>query len=185
MRTKEDIRSALSVILSDFRTKHGLSKTKIAETLGIDKHTWIRWERGENTPALEDLIIIFDKLGEDLMPHIMNILYPNDPRDPVSSYRKDAAIYYLDQATAHQARVWKFMTTCLSQQEQEAQTEEFCAINHLPLEYRWFLAEQVYLYYTKAIKSNEIQHTTEAMPDMDIFIQGLKRTQKAAFDKLK
>lgn len=185
MRTKEDIRAAIASILIDLRVKNDLSKTKMAEFLGIDKHTWIRWERCENTPALEDLIMICDKLGEDILPHIMDILYPDDPRDQISAYRKRAAMHYLEHATAHNIRVWNFINTFLSEDEQEAQIEEFCAINHLPLEYRWFLAEQVYLYYTKALKSNELQHTSEAMPDMDIFVQGLKRTQKAAFDKLK
>lgn len=188
MRTKEDIRNTIATLLSDIRAKYGYSKSKIADYLGIDRHTWIRWEAGASSPTLEDLIMIFDKLEEPLLPSLLDIMYPSNESSitsPINDIRKQAAIAFLEEESEHHVRIWQYMMNVLTRTELNAQVEELCAIDHLPLHFRYFLAEQAYFYYMTALKDKQLINTDQVMPDMDTFTAGLIRTQKAAFDKLK
>lgn len=190
MRTKEDITATVSKLLTDVRTKKGFSKTKMAEYLGIDKHTWIRWESGANSPSLEDVIMIFDQLDEPILPALLDILYPSgnfthNNNTTINDVRKSAALYFLETSTEHQVRVWDYMIRSLSRTEMHAQIEEFCALDHLPLHMRYFVAEQIYIYYMTALNHGQIINENNTMPDMDTFTAGLIRNQKQAFDTLK
>lgn len=187
MRTKESIKSEISKLLYDLREKTGLSKARMAETLGVDKHTWSRWETGVSSPTVVEMIMIYEHFGESLLPPLLELLYPTDgtkKQHSVEDIRKRAAIHYLETASEHHVRVWDYLMTGLSKPEVDAQIEELCALDHLPLQFRYFLAEHIYVYYQTAKQNGLLQNTGATMPDMDVFVSGLKRTQKAAFDKL-
>lgn len=187
---RDTIMQSISTLLTDLRTKRGLTRTKISEILGVDRHTWIRWETGANSPTLADLIYIYDTMEEPLLPAILDILYPsgnithnNDAT--INEVRKAAAIYFLDTSTEHQVRVWDYMFKSLSRTEMHAQIECFCALDHLPLHLRFFATEQIYVYYMMALKHHELINTTQTMPDLDTLTAGLIRNQKQAYDDLK
>lgn len=190
MRSKEDIQERVMAILTELREKKGFSKTRMAEYLGVDKHTWIRWESGANMPSIVDMIMIYDKLGESIIGPILDMLYPTETASvmpdavPVAQVRKEVAKYFLEGSSDHMVRVWNFLHHGLHGSEIQYQVEEFCAIDHLPMQYRYFIAQQVYVYYMMARQRKELISTDEVMPDMDVWSSGMKRSQKAAFDRL-
>ena len=175
-------------LLTDLRTRKKISKSKIAEILGVDKHTVARWETGVSCPNLTDLILLYEYYGESPAKHLLELLYPYKSTtfgDPIEAYRIRAALYYLNRATDHQVRVWDYMMHGFHGSEADAQIEEFCALDHMPMHYRYFIAQQVYVFYMMAQQRGELINIGTTMPDMDIFVRGLKGGQKAAFDRLK
>lgn len=190
MRSKEEIKSGIAKRLADLRAQKGYSKTKMAEFLGVDKHTWSRWETGENVPSVIDFFLIYDKLGDNPISTILDMLYPDNEyfshgNIPIEAARKNIAKYFLEDASDHQVRAVSFILNGPHGSDADAQMEEFCAINHLPLHYRYFIAEHIYVYYMLARQNRELILTDHIMPDMDIFTDGLKAIQKSAFDDLK
>lgn len=182
MRTKQDINDGISRLLIDLRTKYGVSKSKMADIVGVDRHTWTRWEDGANVPTIADLVMVYDKLGESILRPILDLLYPTEDIG-TEHLRKDAAEYFLESATDHSVRIFNY--TMNNNSDIDTQVEAFCAFDHLPSPYKFFLLQHLYVYYQTARQHQELIGTNEVMPDMDIFSSGLKRTQKSAFDKLK
>ena len=184
MRSKEDVNYIISGLLMQLRQKKGLSKAKMADALGIDKHTWIRWESGASAPSIADLVMVYETMEEPILRPMIDILYPHedDYHESTTAARKSIAEYILDKAPDRTIRMYRYM---MERPEADQQLEEFCALNHLPLHYRFFVAQQIYVYYQMARQHGELIYTDTHMPDLDIFASGMKRVQKAAFDKLK
>lgn len=190
MRTKEEIQLAISKLLTEIREKNGYSKTKMAEKLGIDKHTWCRWESGASVPPIADLVMIFDAMGESMLVPILDLLYPDssahiaDADMQIERVKKDIVTSVMNGMSDHHARIIHYMINGNHGSDLKAQIEEMCMIEHLPIHYRFFIANQVYVYYMMARKQRELIDTESVMPDMDAFTYGLKRGQRAAYDKL-
>lgn len=182
MRKKERIRETITAYIAALRAKKAFSKSKMAEILGVDRHTWIRWETGASSPSIDDLITMYDKMHESVLPPMLNIMYPDE--DETTQIRKEIAQYYLENANDSEVRKWYYMMHSMPRSEVNAQIEEFCAVAHLPKHFRYFVAEYIYMHYQLARRSGELRHTDVAMPDIDVFSEGLKRTQRSAFDVL-
>lgn len=182
MRTKQEINGRISHLLIELRAKYGVSKSKMADIAGVDRHTWARWEDGVNVPTIADLVMVYDALGESILRPILDLLYPSEEIG-TESIRKDAAQCFLESATDHSVRIFSY--TMDNNSDIDTQVEAFCAFGHLPSPYKFFLLQHLYVYYQTARQHQELIGTNEVMPDMDIFSSGLKRTQKSAFDKLK
>lgn len=186
MLTKEELKQGVAKLLTDLRTRQGLSKAKMADKLGVDAHTWRSWESGESTPNIVDFISAFEQSGEPMLRPILNFLYPDTymEEDNVEQQRKAIVDFFANQASDHMIRVWAFLNHGGHGSNIAPQVEEFCALDHLPMEHRYFVAEQIYVYYKMALHRGELVATDEVMPDMDVWIDGLKQGQRAAFTKL-
>lgn len=188
MRSKESLRIGVAKILADLRAGKALSKTKMAELVNVDYKTWRSWESGETTPSIVDFISVFEHCDETLMRPVLNILYPklyagsNDP--DIEHMRAAAAKFFAEEASDHMVKVWFFLHAGNHGSNLMPQVEEFCAFDHLPMEYRYFIAEQIYVSYMIAMHRGELIATDEVLPDMDIWTQGLKQGQRSAFRKL-
>lgn len=189
MSVTEKTREQISSLLTVLRLRKGYSQSKMASLLGIDRHTWIRWESGESVPSIDDLTHIYRTLDEPILRPLLDILYPDNTHPaadmPIEKIRKDIAEYFLYNASDHAVRVCAFLMNGPHGSDIDAQLEEFCAIDHLPVQYRYFIAEQIYIYYMMARQRKELILTDSVMPDIDAFVSGLKSVQKSAFDKLK
>ena len=62
--------------LRDFRTAHGLSQATLAEHLGVDTSTVLRWENGK-TPTPTYLDMTLESLGRRLRVETLDI-HPDD-----------------------------------------------------------------------------------------------------------
>ena len=183
---KEDIRSGVAEILRSLREKQGYSKNRMAERLGINKRTWYAWESGESSPNIVDFINIFTELGEPMMRPILQLLYGNQPAaDDIETLRQRTADFFHRSAPDHMVQVWSFLNSGEHGSNVAPQVEEFCALDHLPLEHRYYVGEMIYMLYKTAAHRGELVATDEVMPNMEVWEAGLKSGQKAAFNKLK
>ena len=66
-----------------------------------------------------------------------------------------------------------------------AQLEEFCALDHLQLEQRYMIAEQIYMFFLMAQHRGELIETDDVMPNMQTWASALKEGQKAAYGRLR
>ena len=56
-------------------------------------------------------------------------------------------------------------------------------IDHLPMKYRYMIAESINKYYEMASAHNELVSTDETLPDVELFRIGLNLGKKATMEK--
>ena len=141
-------------------------------------------------PSIVDLIMVFDSLEVSMLVPMLDLLYPDssthiaDADMQIERVKKDIVTSVMNGMSDHHARIIHYMINGTHGSDLKAQIEEMCMIEHLPIHYRFFVANQVYVYYMMARKQHELIDTESVMPDMDAFTYGLKRGQRAAYDKL-
>lgn len=187
MRSKEELQAGVAKIFADLRARKNLSKCKMAELVNVDYKTWRSWEAGETTPSIVDFMSVFEHCNETMMRPVLNLLYPelySAAGQDIEQMRRATAEFFRSEASDHMVRVWYFLHAGDHGSNILPQVEEFCAFDHLPMEYRYFIAEQIYVSYMIAMHRGELIATDEVLPDMDIWTHGLKQGQRSAFKKL-
>lgn len=183
---KEELRSGIAEILTSLRIRKGYSKNKMAEFLGVNKRTWYQWESGEATPNIVDFIDAFLEFEEPVLRTILSKIYPDNDNscEDIDLIRNNTSRFFSEVATDHMVRIWNFLAFGNHGSNNAPQAEEFCALNHLPMEYRYYIAEMIYVFYKTAERRGELVATDDVMPNMETWEAGLKKGQKAAFHKL-
>ena len=185
MKKKGEISKGLAKILKDLRKKHGLSKLKMANLLYIDDKTWSRYEEGLSEPTVTEFINIFATLGEDCMKPVLDLLHPDIYKDicpdtTIDGF-KEAAVYYINNIASDRfIRQFNYLLYGQHGSSSDSQMQEFTMINHLPLQYKVIIAENIRTMWRLAESRNEILSKNHIMPDLVLFDDALKAGQKAA-----
>lgn len=190
MRTKDDLKRSIGDMLHSLRIKHGYSKNHMAEIVGVDKHTWHSWESGATCPSIVDFIAVFNACDEPLTRPLLDMLHPDTyagitDQSDIQQVRKAVSDFFLNNASDHMVRVCMYLFGGSHGSEIAGQIEQFCALDHLPIEYRFMIGEQIYMYYLMAEHRGELIETDAVMPNVDTWSAALKNCQKAAYGKLR
>jgi len=183
---KEYIQSALAKIFAQVRIKRGLSKSKIADSVYISEATWARYENGESAPTVPEMIRIFSELNEDSLKYVLKLVYPETYGDltyesPTKDLRKAAAHYFTEVASDQTVRIWDFITFGSHGSNVEAQMQEFCAYEHLPLDYKLAVACLIDSLYNLAMERGELIEADHVRPNLEVFRSGLRKGKEAAY----
>lgn len=187
MRTLDELQKGCSDMLKALRIKHNLSKTKMAAIAGVDAHTWDRYESGKSAPSIPEFICIFDTLGDDVLANVLDFLYPETyvdiTKETDADTVKSAMIHYcMHVATDHMIREMLFLIDGEHGSNIHPQLELFTMIDHLPMHYRYAVAEMVSALYNLADSRGELILEDHVMPDMEVFEHGLEMGKHAAFE---
>jgi len=189
MRTRKEIESGIAEIFRNMRKKRSLSKLKMADLLYLDDKTWARYEDGKTCPSVSEYMWICEQLGENSLRPILNLVYPDTYKhittdSSIEELRKAAAHYFLHVASDKTVREWDFLTFGHHGSNIEPQMQEFCAIAHLPMEYRVLIARLVKSCWDIAVARNELVCPENIMPDIDILNDGIKQGHNAAIARI-
>lgn len=184
MKRREDIRAGVSSILHDLRVRQNISKAKMAKKLGVDDHTWNSWESGRTAPSVVDFIYIYQICGESILHPILDLLYPEEYSTESVHLRTQLTQFINNVATDHQIDILSYIAYGKHGSLFSAQTELFCAYNHLPMEQRFIIAEMVYTSFLIANNRGDLIERDETMPDVPTWENGLRQAQRAAYKRL-
>lgn len=190
MRTKDGIKQGIASMLQRLREKHGFSKNRMSEVIGVNKHTWYAWESGTTCPSVADFIAAYDACDEPVMRPLMEMLSPDDyegvtDQSDITRQREALAHFVTHDASDHMIRVLNFLMSGDHGSEIAAQVEQLCALDHLALEYRYMIAEQIYLLFVMSEHRCELIATDSVMPNKDLWASALKEGQRAAYGRLR
>ena len=154
----------------------------------VSDHTWDRYESGESSPTLPEFINIYNELGEDALRDILSLMYPDKynclvSESNINDLRKSLIHYFSHVASERAIREWAFLTFGEHGSSSLAQLEMFTMIDHLPMKYRYMIAESISKYYEMASAHNELVATDEAIPDVELFRIGLNLGKEATMEK--
>lgn len=187
MRTRDELRDGCANLLRKLRLETGYSKSKMAETVGIDLRTWEKYESGQASPRVDEFIAWFDLFHADALRYVLDYLYPdiydgliNDSR--TDDLRKAAMHYISNVASDHAIKKFDFLVFGEHGSNIEAQTEEFTMLDHLPLTMRLAVASLIDILYQTAEANNLLVCTDCVMPVIDVFHDGLKKGREAVMN---
>ena len=180
MRKRDELRAGCANLLRKLRLETGYSKSKMAETVGIDLRTWEKYESGQASPRV-------DEFNADALRYVLDYLYPgiydglgHDSR--TGDLRKAAMHYISNVASDHAIKKFDFLVFGEHGSNIEAQTEEFTMLDHLPLTMRLAVASLIDILYQTAEANNLLVCTDCVMPIIDVFHDGLKKGREAVMD---
>lgn len=184
MLTRDELRSGCANLLKDLRTKHNISKSKMAGLIYVDDHTWNNYESGKTAISVFDFVYIFHVLGEDALKNVLDLIYPDiyadaSPESSEEQLRKMAAHYIEHVATGRQIRQLNYSIFGKSGSNFDPRMQEMTMIEHLPLEYRIIIADLVEDLYDMAERKGTLVGTEYAMPDKKLMHEALERAKEA------
>ena len=185
MRTQEELRAGCAEMLKRLRLDAGLSKSKMADLVYIDDHTWARYETGESAPNVPDFVYIFDALGKSALRTVLNYIYP-DIYTPLGAdaditQLRAAAIHYFDVvASEHAVRELTYLVFGDHGSNFVAQLEMLTMIDHLPMPYRVAISRLVDTFWSLADAKGELINTDLAIPDVELFRAAISKGTTAA-----
>ena len=187
MKTVEEIRADCAEALRQLRIQNGYTKAEMCIAANVDIRTWNKYESGESAPDVAKFLYIFAALGKDAMHTVLHIVYPEtyadlSPEDETQRFRETAAHYILNAASDRTVRELNFLIHGQHGSNIEPQMQEFTMLDHLPMAYRYAIAEMIYTFWRLAESRGELVRTDRIMPDIDVFLAGLTQGQEAAND---
>lgn len=172
MRTIEELNLGCAHMLRKLREKRGLTKTQIAAELYMPEKKWARWEAGKQAPAAPELLWVCSRLGESVLLPMLEWVYPErysglDEDVGIDKLREAAAHYFTHVASERTVRQWSFILFGDHGSDGMLQTEEMCAIDHLPMAYRYTLVMQMLAAWDLTVAEGKLVNTDHIMPDID------------------
>lgn len=186
MRTKEELRNGCALLLRNLRKRVEFSKSKMAETVGVDLRTWDKYESGQIAPRVDEFIAWFDLFGVDALTSVLEYLYPDvysvTPESNMADLRGAAVHFVSNVASDRAVRKFDFLVFGEHGSNIEAQSEEFVMLDHLPLTMRLAVAALIDTLYETASANNLLTNTEHVMPNVETFHDGLRKGREAVMD---
>lgn len=185
MRNRDELRAGCAEMLKDLRLEMGLSKSKMAEKMFMDHHTWTKYETGQSAPSAPDFIWIFSMCHKDALRAVLDYLYPEvfeslSQNSTVSELRNAASHYFERTASERELRIWEYLCFGDHGSNLQAQLNMLCMIDHLPMTYRVAVAQMIDTMYELAENRGELLHTDQVMPNIEQFRSALEKGRESA-----
>lgn len=189
MRSKEEIRMCFAKALKELREKKGYTKSQIANELFLDPHTWSKYERGVSTPSATDFLWFFSELNEHALRPCLDIIYPDTYEgigaNSSADERRKAFTHFMETvASDRYIRAVDYITFGNHGSNIEPQLQMFLMINHMPLSYKFLIAETVKSLWEIGEAKGTLINTDCIMPDLDMFYTSLKKCKDAVASNL-
>lgn len=179
---KSEVQRKLSKLFKDMREKEGLSVSQMAQKVFIDSRTWARYESGDSSPTLPELIRIYAELGQTMMPSVLNALYEDIYSDDSrSTEEKRSAIVHFFENVADARMIEDFYFIAFGSHGSNLlpQLAELAVIDHLPMDYRVAIVKDVITFHRMAAMRGELVCKEECPPNFDILVDAIRKGLEA------
>lgn len=170
--------------LRELRLRHGLSQKKMAAMLNLSESTWIRYETGEKTPDLTEAMRIYGVLGEQILPPLLRVAYPDHYviDDPGDIKRMQNAIihYWMEVASPKLIAQMYYVMFGDHGGSFIAKLQEWVQDDHLPMDYRVIETKISTMLFDLAGARNELVCPDDPMPDRDVLLDAILQGEGAA-----
>lgn len=185
MITMNELQKGCADLLRDLRLEAGLTVPKMADLMEIDKRTWQKYEDGLSAPSVPEFIDIFNRLGEDALKKVLNLIYPSIykslSQDSNTKDLRKALVHYFDYlASDLVVRELSFLVFGDHGSNFVPQLQEFTALDHLPMTLRYAIAKQIQIFWTVSEANGQLINLDHVMPDINMFADAIAKGEDAA-----
>lgn len=161
-----------AAILHDLRTAAGLSRSEMAERMGVSDRTYARYEAGDSLQLLSSFLSMITSLPVNAMPTIMRHMYPerfetySAASDP-ESCRSQLLTFFSDVASPQDLLQWAYVLFGPHGSMPAAQLQLFCLIDHLPILERLLIAKTGLNLFEIESARDGLTNQEHVLPDLD------------------
>lgn len=170
-------------IFSDSRYKAGVSQEYMAAELGVSRKTIQNWESGTSFPNVFQLYEWFRALNLSPNPYLFEYLNSEIRQDTTLTDEEKLEASFkriCDELTISQKRDILYLLTGTYQGDPYAMLQLFVAHAHLPIQQRFFIANQIAETYKMCEMVGNLKDTEYILPDMDCLNRAINAGREAA-----
>ena len=174
MQHSLESREGFAEMLCELFAYANVTNRQVAKLLEVNEKTIRNWLDGYSEPDPSTLIKLFRLLNVPMIPFIMDrtIIAESDERERILNYINNTA----SQA---ELRDMNFNVNCKHGSSVASQLSLVSMLNHMKLEYRLLIAKMVLNLWEIASSADGLQHTDEAMPDVEKVLTAVKKSHIA------
>lgn len=161
----------------------GKSQEYMAAELGVSRHTICNWESGASSPNAFQLTEWFRALNLNPTPYLFDYLNSEIRTDPSISKEEKLEKSFdriADELTVSQKRCVTYLLTGTYRGDPYAMLQLFVAHAHLPMQYRFSIANQICETYKLCEKAGMLRDTEYILPDIEILEKAIEAGREAA-----
>lgn len=169
-------------IFAKSRNDAGISQNKLAAELGVSRNTIQNWESGISFPDLFQTFEWFRALGLNPTPYLFEYLNDESRQSTLTKEEKldESFANICDELTINQKRCILYLLTGTYQGDPYAMLQLFVAHAHLPIQHRFFIANQIAETYKLCEMVGNLRDTNFIMPDMNVLNKAIQAGKEAA-----
>ncbi|MDD6038052.1 MAG: helix-turn-helix transcriptional regulator [bacterium] len=176
----------MAKLLSEARYKVGVSQEQMAMALRVSKNTIYNFEKGTSTPDLFQFMAWYETLGLNPTSYILQYMNPYE-FDGLSAEASEEQIQeslntLLNELTPHQKRCVLYLLFGSYQGDPYAMLQLFVAHAHLPMHYRFSIANTILETYKMCEKCGDLKDTSHVMPDIETLEKAVRQGREAAIN---
>lgn len=176
----------LAKLLSEARYKSGISQEQMAMALRVSKNTVYNFEKGTSTPDLFQFMAWYETLGLNPTSYILQYMNPSDIEGVTADSSDEQILESLDtllnELTPHLRRCVLYLLFGSHQGDPYAMLQLFVAHAHLPMNYRFSIANTILETYKMCERCGDLKDTSHVMPDIEALEKAVKQGREAAIN---
>lgn len=173
----------LAKILSRTRNEVGLSQEDMALELGVSRMTVSNWEKGTSRCDMVQFFHWFEALGKNPIPYVLQFFTPDtfeDLEHSSSDERIDEAVEELLQSLSNESKRSILYLLYGIAGDPFAMLQLFVAHSHLPMEYRFSIANHICEAYKMCEANGTLKDTDKIKPDIALLEEAIEAGKDAA-----
>lgn len=170
-------------IFSESRYHAGVSQEYMAAELGVSRKTIQNWENGISFPNFFQQTEWFRALKLNQTPYLFKYLNSDLRKDTNASKEEKLEESFekiMGELTVSQKRCIIYLLTGTYQGDPYALIQLFVAHAHLPMQYRFSIANQICETYKLCEQANMLRDTEYVLPDIEILEKAITAGREAA-----
>lgn len=169
-------------IFAKSRNDVGMSQNKLAAELGVSRSTIQNWETGVSFPDLFQTFEWFRALGLNPTPYLFEYLNNENRSSNATKEEKldESFSNICNELTTNQKRCILYLLTGTYQGDPYAMLQLFVAHAHLPIQQRFFIANQISETYKMCDMVGNLRDTDYILPDLNILDKAIQAGREAA-----
>lgn len=177
----------LSSLLATSRAETEVSQETMALELGVSRGTIANWEKGLSKPDIIQFLQWFEVLGKNPTSSIFEFANPvkfeNLFQEESDADVDDALNEMISSLSLQQKKGILYLLYGTYQGDPFAMLQLFIAHAHLPMEYRFSVANQICEIYKLCERANMLKDTERVMPNIPALEEAIQKGREAAIHK--
>lgn len=181
MKTEEEWRYGIAAFVRQVRERSGLSRSKLADMMGVNVHTLGNWESGKSAPDLPQLLHMMELLGEHILPLVLEFLYPDVHGSAADADARERVKHFVDLAPESFVRQCDFLIRGEHGVNFAPLLQFSVMFLCLPTEARYMIDNVMNTLWDLNARRGALKQLPGAQPDVLLFKHALKQLGDALY----
>ena len=184
---KDKYTDRVAEFISSLRREADISRDKLAHGASFSAATLKRWESGESTPSIAQIMEIIDITGQNLDHALLKFRHPDlyeSAADASDDEINKLFAEYVSTMSIRDKRHIMFAVSCRHGGDRYALMELVSAYLQIPMAARYAIAQLIETQYNLSVANHAIQCPNNIQPNMALLHSAIESGRDAALSGL-